>query len=205
MPDISALLPDSRPIEIYRGGHTAPDARCVLLWMQRAKRAEANLAANLAVRLARQLGLPVVAVFCLVPGYPAATLRSYDFLCRGLAELPDALRARNIGWALRIGEPAREIPALARDLDAACVVTDQDTLPLGGRWRRETARALDVPLVAVDTDTVVPAGFFPGEQHASHTIRPKLWKAIAADDLFRAIPDPAAPVGPLSSHREGGD
>ena len=205
MPDIASLLPDTRPIEIYRGGETIPDSRCVLLWMQRAKRAEANLAANLAVHLGRKLSLPVVAAFCLVPGYPSATLRSYDFLCRGLAELPETLAARNIGWALRIGEPAREIPALAQDLGAAAVVTDQDTLPLGRRWRLETARALAMPLVAVDTDTVVPASHFPGEQHASHTIRPRLWKAIAAEDLFRAIPDPPAPDGPLSRHREGPD
>lgn len=205
MPDIARLLPTTRPIEIYRGGETAADGRCVILWMQRAKRAEANIAANLAVALARKLGLPVVAAFCLVPGYPGATLRSYDFIARGLAELPDALRARNIGWALRIGEPGREIPALARDLGAAVVVTDQDTLPLGRTWRSEVALALAVPLVAVDTDTVVPTGFFPTEQHASHTIRPKLWKEIAASDLFRAIPDPAAPNGDLSAHRDGPD
>ncbi|MGI9253787.1 MAG: deoxyribodipyrimidine photo-lyase, partial [Thermomicrobiales bacterium] len=187
-------------------GQTCPDGRCVLLWMQRAKRADSNLAVNLAVHLAGKLGLPVVAGFCLVPGYPGATLRSYSFMCEGLAELPDALRARNIGWSMRIGEPAREIPALAREVGAAVVVTDEDTLPLGHTWRREVAAALSVPLVAVETDTVVPPSFFPTEQHASHTIRPKLWKEIAARDLFRPIPDPPSPVGgDLAQLRDGPD
>jgi len=206
MPDIATLVPDHVAVETYRGGRTAEDARCVLLWMQRAKRAESNRAANLAVRIADALGLPVVAAFCLVPGYPGATLRSYAFLCEGLRELPDALAARNIGWALRIGEPAREIPALARELGAAAVVTDQDTLPLGRVWRRHVAAALDVPLVATDTDTVVPMGLFPNEEHASHTIRPKLWKAIAAGDLLREIANPAASVRTeLSALRDGPD
>jgi deoxyribodipyrimidine photo-lyase len=195
VPDVSAFVPIGHPaVEVYRGGETASDGRCVLLWVQRAKRAKANRAANLAVRVADALGLPVIAAFCLVPGYPAATLRSYTFLAEGLAELPAAFGERGIGWALVVGEPGRELPALARELDAAAVVTDQDTLPLGRRWREDAAAGLDVPLVACDTDTVVPAAVFPRLEHAAHTLRPKLWRHIAAANLLEWIADPVPAV-----------
>jgi deoxyribodipyrimidine photo-lyase len=202
VPDIAALVPADHPaVEVYRGGETDPAGRCVLLWVQRAKRAESNRAANLAIRVADALGLPVVAAFCLVPGYPAATLRAYAFLAEGLAELPEAFAARGIGWALVVGEPPAEIPALARDLGAAAVVADQDTLPLGRRWRQDAAAALTVPLVACDTDTVVPMAAFPALEHAAHTFRPKAWRTIAAANLLAPIADPAPAI--RSAHRRG--
>ncbi len=207
MSDVRDLIPTDHPIvETYRGGPPGNDGRCVLLWVQRAKRASANRAANLAVLAADTLRLPVVAAFCLVPGYPAATLRAYAFMAEGLRELPDAFAARNIGWVLRVGRPEAEIPALAADFGAALVVTDQDTLPLGRAWREGVAAQLAVPLVAVDTDTVAPPILFPREEHAAHTLRPKLWKAIAAGGFLDPIADPPAAVsGELSALRSGPD
>jgi deoxyribodipyrimidine photo-lyase len=205
--DVGDLIPTDHPIvETYRGGPPAVDGRCVLLWVQRGKRATANRAANLAILAADMLGLPVVAAFCLVPDYPAATLRAYTFMAEGLRELPDAFAARNVGWALRVGRPEVEIPALTAEFGAALVVTDQDTLPLGRAWRTGVAAALDVPLVAVDSDTVAPPYLFPREEHATHTLRPKLWRAIAAGGFLDPIADPAAAVvSGLSAVRTGPD
>ena len=207
MPNIASLIPADQPwVEQFRGGETAAEARCVLLWVQRAKRATANPAANLAVTLADRLRLPVVAVFCLVPGYPSATHRTYQFMAEGLRDLPDAFAARGIGWTLRIGDPVTILPALARELGAAVVVTDQDPLRLGREWRSGVAEALSVPLVAIDTDTVAPPALFPKEEWAARTIRPKLWRAIAAHDLLAPILDPVASHrDELSSWRDGPD
>jgi deoxyribodipyrimidine photo-lyase len=71
-----------------------------MVWMQRAKRASANPALDVAISLADALALPVIASFCLVPDYPEATLRAYHFITEGLADLPDALSRRRIGWEL---------------------------------------------------------------------------------------------------------
>jgi deoxyribodipyrimidine photo-lyase len=207
MGDLSSLIAVDDPRhEVFRDGPADPDGRCVLLWVQRAKRAAANPAANLAVHVADRLGLPVVGAFSLVPAYPRATLRSYHFMAEGLRELPDAFNARGIGWALRVGEPAATIPALATELGAALVVTDQDPLRLGRQWRRGVAERLGVPLVAVDTDTVAPPALFPKEEWAAHTFRPKLWRAIEAGDYLAAIPDPRpAVVSEVSRMRDGPD
>jgi deoxyribodipyrimidine photo-lyase len=204
--DISELIPIDHPIvEVYRGGAPAAGGRCVLLWVQRAKRAEANRAVNLAVRAADGLRLPVVAAFCLVPAYPKATLRAYAFMVEGLRDLPAAFAARGIAWTLRVGEPAMAIPALATELGAALVVTDQDTLPLGRTWRQKVASQLGVPLVAVDTDTIAPPRLFPKEEDAAHTLRPKLWKAISAGKLLDPIADPPAAVAAVVAPDPGPD
>ena len=202
MPDIKTLLPPDDPrLAVLRNGGTAEVPRCVLLWVQRAQRATANLAANLAIDLADRLGLPVIAVFCLVPAFPSATRRSYHFMGEGLAELPEAFARRGVGWELRVGEPAEVIPAMARDLGAALVVTDQNALRIGREWREGVAAALGVPLVAVDADVVIPSALFPTEEWAPRTIRPKVHRLL--DRFLLPVPDPEP--AQRSAHRAGPD
>ncbi len=202
MPAIGDLLTHDDPrVAILRDGDTRPDGRCVLLWVQRTQRATANHAANLAVELADDLGLPVIAGFCLAPGFPSATLRAYTFMAEGLAELPDAFAKRHIGWELAIGQPADVIPAMAERLGAALIVTDLNPLRIGCEWRRDVGKAIDFPLVQVDSDTVVPSSLFPKAEYAPRTIRPKILKRM--DEFLHPIPDPSPEV--RSDHREGPD
>jgi len=202
MPNLKTFLPPDDPrLAILRDGETGQDRHCVLLWVQRAQRATANLAANLAIDLADRLGLPVIAAFCLVPAFPRATRRAYHFMGEGLAELPDAFARRGVGWELRAGEPAEVIPALTRDLAAALVVTDQNALRIGHRWRSEVAAALTVPMVAVDADVVIPTALFPKEEWAPRTMRPKVHRLL--DRFLLPVPDPDARH--RSTHRAGPD
>lgn len=202
MPPVHDLLTHDDPrVEILRDGETATKPACVLLWVQRTKRATGSHAANLAVELADELDLPVVAGFALAPGYPEATLRAYQFMAEGLAELPDAFARRGIGWELVVGEPPDVIPALAKRLGAALIVTDLDPLRVGRGWRAAIARTIDVPLVQVDSDTIVPSSLFPQAEFAPRTIRPKLLKRL--DEFLRPIPDPKPKQ--TSEHREGPD
>ncbi len=202
MPQLRDLITSDDPrVMVLRDGETAGDARCVLLWVQRTKRATANHAANLAVELADNLGLPVIAGFALAPGYPEATLRAYQFMAEGLAELPDGFAERHIGWELVVGQPPDVIPALARRLQAALIVTDLDPLRLGREWRSAIAEAIDIPLVQVDSDTVVPSSLFPQAEYAPRTMRPRLLKRI--DEFLRPIPDPKPKQS--SDHRVGPD
>lgn len=202
MPAITDLLTHDDPrVKTLRDGDTAEGGRCVLLWVSRTQRATASRAANLAVELADGLGLPVIAGFALAPGYPSATLRAYRFMAEGLAELPDAFARRGIGWDLAVGQPPEVVPAMARRLRAALVVTDLDPLTTGRGWREEIARAIDVPLVQVDSDTVVPSSLFPTAEYAPRTIRPKLRKRL--DEFLQPIPDPKPKN--RSDHRHGPD
>ncbi|MGI8642708.1 MAG: deoxyribodipyrimidine photo-lyase [Thermomicrobiales bacterium] len=202
MPDIRHLIPDNDPrLAVLQGGETRADAGRVLLWVQRAQRATGNLAANLAIEIANEIRLPVVAAFCLVPAFPRATLRAYYFMAEGLAELPAAFNQRGIGWALRTGEPETVIPALARELNAALVITDQNALRIGREWRDAVATELDVPFLAVDTDVVVPSTLFSNEEWAPRTIRPKIHRQL--DQFLQPIAEPTA--NHPSRHRDGPD
>lgn len=184
--------------EILREGSVPDDATCVLLWVQRAQRATENRAANLAVKIGNHLKLPVVALFVLVPGYPDANLRSYQFMAEGLAELPEAFASRGVAWTLRIGDPATHVPRVARELRAGAVVTDLDPLRTARGWKAAVAEHLAIPLVAVATDTIAPPSAFPGLEYAARTIRPKLWRLVAAEpSLLGAIPTTRARARPL--------
>lgn len=198
MPSLSDLLPHDDPrVAILRDGDTAAAARCVLLWAQRAQRATGNLAANLAIELADDLGVPVIAVFALSPGFPRATLRAYHFMAEGIDTLPDAFAQRHIGWELRVGQPPHVVPAAAKDLAAALVVTDLNPLRIGRQWREAVGKALNVPLVQVDTDTVVPSSLFPKAEYAPRTIRPKIMARL--DEFLHPIDDPR-PKRPSKHH-----
>ncbi len=202
MSDITGFVGRDDPrIEILRNGAVAEEAACVMLWVQRAQRATANPAANVAVEIANELGLPVVAVFCLVPAYPGATLRAYHFMAEGLSQLPDEFAAREIGWRLVVGEPEDEIPNAARSLKAAAIATDADPLRIGRTWRAEVAERIPVSMVQVESDTVVPPPLFPKEEYAPRTIRPKLQRHF--DRYLERIPDPRPQVE--SRVREGRD
>ena len=176
--------------EVLRGGEVPSDARCVLLWVQRTQRATDNRAANLAVAIGNQLNLPVIALFVLVPDYPDASSRAYQFMAEGLVELPDAFATRGIAWTLRIGDPPATVRRVAAELNAGAIVTDLDPLRTGRGWKHSLAEALDVPLVAVASDSIVPPSTFPNIEYAARTIRPKLWRKIAAEPgLLDAIPE----------------
>ncbi|MGD9710859.1 MAG: deoxyribodipyrimidine photo-lyase [Thermomicrobiales bacterium] len=188
MPDLEHLIDLSNPrIESLRGDQTADHAECVLWWISRAQRVEDNPAATAAIEAANRLNVPVIAVFCLVNGYPRATQRAYAFMLEGLDELAGDLRKRGIGWRFRVGDPAQIVPAVAREARAALVVGDLDPLRAGREWRDAVAAALDVPMVVVDADTVVPTSFFPKEEWAPRTIRPK---------INRLLTDTLDPPGP---------
>lgn len=173
----------------------------VLLWVQRAQRVSGNLAANRAVEIANALDRPVIAFFCLVPDYPRATERAYHFMAEGLQELPHGFAQRGIGWILQTGDPAEVIPRLVSRFDAAGIVTDQAPTTPGRIWKQVVAERVNVPVLAVDADVIVPSALFPNLEWAARTIRPKLLRALPA--WSDRIDDPAP--NRRSALREGED
>jgi len=59
---------------------------CVIYWMQRSQRATDNLALEYTVRLANDLGKPVLVYFGLHDAYPMASARAFKFMLEGLLE-----------------------------------------------------------------------------------------------------------------------
>jgi len=158
---------------VRNGRPIRSDGEAVVYWMQRAQRASDNPALDAAISLANELGKPLAVFMGLVPFYPNANARHYAFLIDGLLELGPAIEKRGAAFIFR-PYPAHDLRAFCREVGAAAVVGDENPLREPERWREETARRLDVPVVTVDADVVVPTSHFPKEEYAARTLRPKI-------------------------------
>ncbi len=165
------MIDDSRVRELS----DAPlaDGRYVLYWMQQSQRARFNPALELAVRRARDLGLPVLVGFGLMDDYPAANARHYLFLLQGLREVARDLARRGIGFVIRRGAPARVALELARE--AALVICDRGYQRHQKAWRREVAAGAERQVLEVEGDVLVPVEIASHKaEYAARTIRGKL-------------------------------
>ena len=154
-----------------------PAGRHVLYWMQQSQRVRCNHALEYAVREANRFDLPLVVGFGLTSDYPEANERHFAFLLEGLLETKRALKARGIGFVLRRGAPDAVAAELARG--AALAVTDRGYLRIQREWRARAARALSIPLVEVESDTIVPVDTASNhEEFAARTLRPKIGRLL---------------------------
>ena len=149
----------------------------VLYWMQASQRARANHALEYAADRANKLGKPLVVLFGLAADFPGANARHYLFMLEGLEETQKDLETRGVRMVVRRGEPGRLAAELGRR--ASLVVVDRGYLKIEREWRAEAARALDCPLIEVESDVIVPAETAsPKEEYSAATFRPKVLRHL---------------------------
>lgn len=151
---------------------------CIIYWMQRSQRALDNPALTLAVDLANDMHRPLLVYFGLYDAYPMASARAFAFMLQGLKETADTVDDQGIGFAVRREAPWQGIVRAAREFRACAVVVDEDYLNIGRAWRSAAAKALDVRLIQVDAETIVPARTSDHEEWGAYTIRPKILKSL---------------------------
>ena len=184
MLDITTFFAEDERVTIYQPGTCNPQGKHVLYWMQRAQRGHENAALNAAIDLGNALDLPIVVVFVLTE-FEAANLRHYTFMLEGIAVVSRDLQNRGTPFIFRRGKPVEQILYMARELQAAAIISDEGELRTPRAWRDELKKHTPVPFACVDADLVVPAKFFPKEEWAARTLRPK---------LLRLLPDFLQPV-----------
>lgn len=163
-------------IQILKGGQPG-SGDYVLYWMQASVRTRFNHALEYAAEQANGLNLPLIVAFGLTPGYPEANERSYLFLLEGLRDVQRNLKARGVGFVLRLGHPPEVMLDLAKK--ASLVVTDRAYLEPSRSWRTWLAERLEVPFIQVESDAVVPVETTSGKlEWAARTIRPKIHKRL---------------------------
>lgn len=177
-----------------RAGDARPGGAYVLYWMQAVRRAEGNLALDEAIRIANDLGLPVVVYEGLRPDYPEANVRIHTFIVEGMRENAEAAAARGLRYVANVPPrtaPDRDaLPRLARR--SAAVVTDEVPGFVFPSQTAALARRIDCPLVTVDASTVVPMREFPKREFAARTIRPKIHRVL--EDYLRPGTSPEARI-----------
>ena len=168
----------------------------VTYWMGRDARVQDNWALLHAAELAAKHGLPLSVVYCMPPpSGPEATLRRYDFLLGGLAEVEAELGGLGVPFRLLRGAPADEVPAFAKRHGVRAIVTDFSPLRAPRGWKEAVAAALPAtPLIEVDAHNVVPVWVASDKQEVgARTIRKKITERLP-EYLTDFPPLPAAPA-----------
>lgn len=133
------------------------DAEFVLYWMGTAARGHENPALDTAVGLANELGLPVFVYHPISESHPYASDRHHTFMLQGAGDVQRELVERDIGYACHLqrkGHRGRHLTDLAER--AAAVVTEDMPVEPWSRWTHALAQTVPTPVLAVDTDCVVP-------------------------------------------------
>ena len=164
----------------------------VLYWCMTSHRAEQNHGLDAAVALGNRLNLPVVCYQALRPDYPYASDRIHAFVIQGLSELSRALKQRRIAhWVELPRNPKEHVKRIAQlGRRAAAVLSDHMPTFVVPHHLHGAARALKIPLWAVDSACVVPMQRIPERQVGAYALRPKLRK-LWPEYLHRRFPDRA--------------
>ncbi|AKQ65856.1 Deoxyribodipyrimidine photolyase, type II [Myxococcus hansupus] len=161
----------------------------VLYWCMVNHRAEQNHALDAAIGLGNQLGLPVVVYQAIRPDYPYASDRLHAWALEGMMDMATDCAARGLPYWLELPRTTKEHRPRLAELGrrAAAVVSDLfPTFIIPGHLRG-AAKALDVPLFAVDASCVVPMQRIATRQIGAYTLRPKL-KKLWPEYLERTVP-----------------
>ncbi|HUU51302.1 MAG TPA: deoxyribodipyrimidine photo-lyase [Nitrospinota bacterium] len=151
----------------------------IVYWMSRDQRANDNWALIFSQEIALKHGKPLVVVFCLLPKFLDATLRQYCFMLKGLLEVENRLRQKNIAFYLLTGDPEKEIPRFTKKYRTAAMITDFDPLRIKKRWKESIAKNISLPFYEVDAHNIVPCWIASKKQeYGAYTFRPKIKKAL---------------------------
>jgi deoxyribodipyrimidine photo-lyase len=167
----------------------------VLYWIQAYRRLERNHALDYALRCAGELARPLVVYEGLRLDYPWASRRHHRFILDGMRA--NAGRAATLGLSYwPFVETAKDQGrGLLRALsERAClVVTDDFPCFIVPPQAEALARKAAVPVVAVDSNSVVPLSLLGPAVSAAAHLRPRLHKAFAEAWLHRAAARPRIP------------
>jgi deoxyribodipyrimidine photo-lyase len=166
-------MTDKRRIRIL--SHGAARRGPVILWMSRDQRITDNWALLFAQQLAIEQESSLAVTFCLVPQFLGATIRQYGFMMRGLREVEDGLKKKNIPFFLLTGAPEIELARFIRRYSAGTLVADFNPLHINAQWKESLLKGIDIPFYEVDAHNIVPCWIASSKQeYGAHTLRRKL-------------------------------
>jgi deoxyribodipyrimidine photo-lyase len=151
----------------------------IVYWMSRDQRSRDNWALLYAQELSFEKKVPLLVVFCLVPHFLGATLRQYAFMIRGLREVEQNLKNKNIPFYCLFGDPENQLPSFIKKVDAADLIIDFDPLRPKTNWKKAVADRITIPFWEVDAHNIVPCWIAsPKREFGAYTLRPKMQRIL---------------------------
>jgi deoxyribodipyrimidine photo-lyase len=191
---MTASISEDR-ISILNNAPVKKDGQCVIYWMQHSQRADDNAALDMAIELANELKLPVVVLFVLNPDYPYANVRHFTFMLQGISETATGCRKRGTTFVTRIGDPLGKVPEAVKELNAAALITDRGYLRHQRNWRTSIADAVNIQMIEVDDDCIIPCHLIGKEEYSARTMRTKVERLLPGylTEYHPAVPMKPAP------------
>ncbi len=151
----------------------------VVYWMSRDQRVWDNHALLAAAQLAIGSGKKLRVVFCLDEKFPGATLRSFDFMLKGLVHVSQTLAELGIRFDILRGEPASEILQYLFKNNCSALFSDFDPLRVKRQWKEAVNRTIRIAHFEVDAHNIVPCRVASQKQeYGAYTLRPKINKQL---------------------------
>ena len=145
----------------------------VIYWMQRDQRSEFNHALEYALEKSNESGILLLVFFGITDDFEEGNLRHYRFMLEGLKETKKRLEDRDIKLVIKHEHPREGVVKLAEE--ASLLVVDKAYLDFLREWREEVAEKINIPMIEVETDLIVPVEEASSkEEYAARTIRPKI-------------------------------
>jgi len=180
-----------------------PDGDCVMYWMSRDQRVHDNYALLYAQGLAISKNVPLKVVFNVVPTFLEATIRQFGFMLKGLEEVEQQLREKDIPLILLTGDCTVNIPDAVKSEKAIALVSDFSPLRIATMWITKVTESLNstnVPYIQVDAHNIVPCWIAsPKLEYGARTIRSKI-QNLLPEFLTDIPPIEPNPKGSLDKH-----
>lgn len=172
-----------------------PNGRYVLYWPQMFRRLHSNHALDHALALAAQHQKPLVVYEGLKLNYPWANARHHTFILQGMRDNARAAKKLGLAYWPFVETPDDSGHGLVARLasDAVCVVTDDYPAYIVPAHNRALAAKLEVPLILVDGNSVVPLSRLGAPVAAAAHLRPRIHKLFAEAWRHRAKDTPHVP------------
>ncbi len=149
----------------------------ILYMMQQSQRIEYNHTLVYTIEKANEFDKPVVVCFAIMPYFPNANFRHYQFMIEGIEELIEEFERRKINFVVEIGK--YEDVLIKYSHKATMVITDKGYLNFQREIRKKAAQKLNIPFLEVESDVIIPVEDASlKEEPYAMTIRPKLISKI---------------------------
>ncbi len=152
----------------------------VIYRMSRDQRVGDNWALLFAQQLAESTGRSLAVVFTLMPSYPGANLRHFDFMLRGLESVEQKLQPLNIPFRLLLNNDVSvALKTFIRENNVTAVVSDFDPLRHKQEWIADINTVEEVAHYEVDAHNIVPCWkASPKAEFGAYTLRPKIKRLL---------------------------
>ncbi|MDP4202079.1 MAG: deoxyribodipyrimidine photo-lyase [Bacteroidota bacterium] len=174
----------------------------IIYRMSRDQRVSDNWALLFARQLAESTGRSLAVVFTLMPSYPGANLRHFDFMLRGLETVEQKLRALNIPFCILLNNDVSvALKEFIEHNNVTAVISDFDPLRHKQEWIADINTVEGVAHYEVDAHNIVPCWkASPKAEFGAYTLRPKIKRLLP--EFLTGFPElkPQYYIPPISAN-----